>query len=240
MSTKSRTYISIVIGARLTLFSSQREALKTLQSDLKKLEQLVQEKQRELTRCDEAIDGHKQETKRCRLVMQQADSLVDELQDALDADAIEEGRLEALKLQLAEAQEEVTTHESSYGECIVAKDKNNVLVRTTRDEMAALDKRIEEAEAKVRKAESKATKCANQRSAALRDKNAAFDAVAETKGLKERCEKDRNEQATVVETFTIQATEFCPRVPVDEGETEESIERKYGKLEKDLAAAEKR
>ena len=171
--------------------------------------------------------------------MQQADSLVDELQDALDADAIEEGRLEALKQQLTEAQEDVTTHENSYGESVIAKDKNHDSVRSTREEMAAIDEQIKDIDAKVTKAESKATRCANQRLATLRDKNLAFEAVTSEKEKIEQCEQERNEQITIVENFTKQATEHCPRVPVDEGETGDSIERKYEKFQRDLAAAEK-
>ncbi len=172
--------------------------------------------------------------------MQQAESLVDELQDALDADTIEEGRLEALKEQLAEAQEDVVTQENSYGESVIAKDKNNESMRRTRDEMAAIDSEIEDSEAKVNKAENKATRCANQRSAALRDKNAALEAVTKEKSEREQYEGERDEQITVVDNFTNQATEHCARVPVDEGETGDSIELKYEKLQKDLADAEKR
>lgn len=172
--------------------------------------------------------------------MQQADTLVDELQDALDADAIEEGRLDELKEQLAEAKEDKTTHEASYGEFVVAKDKNNDVVRTTREEMAEMDKKIEEAEAKVKKAESKATKCGNERLAALREKNTAIDAVEKEKRDREVYEKERQDQMAVVESFIHQASAICARVRVDEGETGESIERKYEKLQRDLAAAEKR
>ena len=183
---------------------------------------------------------HRQETRRLRISLQQADSLVDELQDALDADAIEEGRLEALKQQLAEAQEDVTTHENSYGESVIAKDKNHDSVRSTRNEMAVIDEQIKDDDAKVAKAESRATRCANQRSATLRDKNFAFEALEDAKKAKEQCEKEHNGQATIVENFIKQATEHCPRVLVDEGETGDSIERKYEKLQKDLAVAEKR
>ena len=172
--------------------------------------------------------------------MQQADSLVDELQDALDADQIEEGRLEALKLQLIEAQEDLTTQKNSYGEAVVAKDKNNEAVRSTRDQMAAIDTEIKDVEAKVSKAESKATRCSNERSGALRDKNVALDAIAKERRDREQYEKEHDEQVLVVDNFISQATEHCPRVPVDEGETGDSIELKYEKLQKDLEAAERR
>jgi len=224
----------------LILCSSQREALQHLKTEINKLEQNVREKQNNLKWCEQAIVKQNQEIGQRRIEMQQADTLVDELQDALDTDAIEEGRLDELKGQLNEAKEEKATHEASYGEFVVAKDKNNDSVRTTRDEMAGVDRGIEEAEAKVTKAEIKATSCSDQRAAALREKNVAIDAVEKERRDKEMYEKEREDQAEVVESFTAQASVIYPRVRVDEGETDESIERKLEKLQRDLAAAEKR
>ncbi len=222
------------------MYSSQREALQHLKTEINKLEQNVREKQSRLTMCEQAIVKQNREIGHCRIEMQRADALVDDLQDALDADAIEEGRLDELKGQLTEAQEEKASYEESYGEFVVAKDKNNVLVRNTRDEMAEVDKGIEEAEAKITKAEMKATRCSDQRAAALHDKNVAIEAVEKEKKDKEMYEKERVGQVAVVESFTNQASAIFDRVRVDEGETEESIERKLEKLHRDLAAAEKR
>lgn len=175
-----------------------------------------------------------------RIEMQQAETVVDDLQDALDNDRIEEGRLDALKEQLAEAKEEQSTHEGSYGDMVVAKDQNNELVKSTRNEMAAMDVNIEEAKAKVLKAEGKATKCANDRLAALREKNAAIDAVDHLKIEREHDEKALEEKRAYVETFTAQAAEISPRVVVDAGENYNTLTRKFNKLQKDLTEANKR
>ncbi len=172
--------------------------------------------------------------------MQQAENIVDELQDALDQDAVEEGRLDVLKDQLTEAKEEKSTHEASYGESIIAKDKNNELLKASRERMAGKDEFIADAKAKVLKAESRAAKCANQRSSALRDKNAAFDLVESEKLEREQYERERDEESQRVDEFTSKASDFCPRVPVDEGETGDSIDLKLDKLNKDLKDAEKR
>lgn len=172
--------------------------------------------------------------------MQQAENIVDELQDALDQDAVEEGRLDVLKDQLTEANDEKSTHEASYGESIIAKDKNNELLRVSREKMASKDVIIEDAKAKVLKAESRAAKCASQRSSALRDKNAALESVESEKLEREQYEREREEESQRVDEFSRKANDFCPRVPVDEGETGDSIDRKLEKLDKDLKDAEKR
>ena len=165
---------------------------------------------------------------------------MDELQDALDNDRIEEGRLDALKDQLSEATEEVKTHESSYGDMVVAKDKNNELVKSTREDLAAMDVTIKEVEVLVIKAENKANKCTNDRMAALRDKNAAIDAVERLRKERDHQEALRAEKRTHVEEFTLQASEVCARVPVDPGETYPTLSRKFEKLNRDLIAANER
>lgn len=172
--------------------------------------------------------------------MQQAENIVDELQDALDQDAVEEGRLDVLKDQLTEANEEKSTHEASYGESIIAKDRNKQLLRTSRERMASKDSIIDDAKAKVIKAESRVAKCASLRSSALRDKNAAFDLVESEKLEREQYERERDEESQRVDEFTRKANDFCPRVPVDEGETGDSIDLKLDKLNKDLKDAERR
>ena len=222
------------------LFSSQRDLLQSLRAELNQLERSAQEKQRYLTRCEQAIVKNKRDAQHLKIEMQQAENIVDELQDALDQDAVEEGRLDVLKDQLAEANEEKSTHEASYGESIIAKDKNNELLRTSRERMAGKDVGIEEAKAKLLKAEARATKAANQRSSTLRDKNAAFDSVESEKLEREQYERERDEEAERVDEFTRKANLFCPRVPVDEGETGKSIDLKLQKLSKDLEDAEKR
>ncbi|KAF6219298.1 hypothetical protein HO133_005123 [Letharia lupina] len=217
----------------------QRDLLQSLRAELNQLERSSQEKQKYLTRCEQAIVKNKRDTQHLRLELQQAENIVDELQDALDQDAVEEGRLDVLKDQLTEANEEKSTHEASYGESVIAKDKNNELLRASREKLASKDVIIEDAKAKVLKAESRATKCASQRSSALRDKNAAFDSVESEKLEREQYQGERDEESQRVDEFTRKANYFCPRVPVDEGETGDSIDLKLDKFNKDLKDAEK-
>ncbi|KAK4694903.1 structural maintenance of chromosomes protein 6, partial [Lecanoromycetidae sp. Uapishka_2] len=220
--------------------NARREVVQGLKAELNQLEQASREKQKHFVRCEQAIKKHQKDGTHLRIEMQQAENVVDELQDALDNDAIEEGRLDALREQLKEAKEEQSTHEGSYRDMVDAKDKNNDLLKSTRDQMAAMDVDIKEAEAKVLKSENKATKCANDRSAALRDMNAAIEKVDRMKLEREQAEREREEQFAEVNTFIAQASQICARVVVDEGETYTTLLRKYEKLRKDLAEANKR
>lgn len=220
--------------------SAQREVVKSLKAELNALEQHQREKKSVLIQCEQAILRHRKEMENKRIEMQQAQSEVEELQDALDEDAIEEGRLDALKEQLEEAKEERSTHEGSYGDLVIAKDKAIDAMNVTRHQMADVDSKIQEAVAKVAKAESKATERANQRSAALREKNSAMEAVTSAQEEIERRQKEREGLEITVVEFNNQANLVCPRVAVDEGETAISLEKKYERLQRDLANAERR
>lgn len=165
---------------------------------------------------------------------QSAKSVVEELQDALDRDVIEEGRLDVLKEHLSEATEEVGAHEGSYEDSVVAIDKIKELMKTSRDQMAVLDARIAEAEAQINKAENKATRVSTQRDGALRLKNSAYESIDKAVAYKAGVEKDRAEKVGVVAQFTEQANNICARVPVDAGETGDSLDKKLKKLSADL------
>ena len=166
--------------------------------------------------------------------------MVDDLQDALEHDAVEEGRLDVLKKQLVDAKDEETIHTNSYEESVNAKDKCDASLRDIRNQMAELDAQIEEVEAKIFKADSKATSVDDKRHAALRDKNAALETINLVTKEQEEVERDRQGQIDIVKDFIAHANDSCPRVPIDEGETYDSLELKYLKLEKDLKNAEKR
>lgn len=159
---------------------------------------------------------------------------MEQLQDALDRDAIEEGRLEALKSHLKEAEEEKTNYEGSYEDAVIAIDKVQESMKTTRDQMTALDVNIADSTAKISKAEARASKLANQRQDALVAKNVALEAVQKGLRLKRVVEEQRQEKINTVANFIAQANEICPRIPVGEGETGETLERKLNQLHKDL------
>ena len=165
---------------------------------------------------------------------------MDELQDALEEDSVEEGRLESLKQELEDAREEKIGHEASYEESVNAKDKNRESLENARHKMAKIDAHFKEAEAKVLKSESKLTRCVNQRSSALTEMNAAYESVQAAKEELETIKEEREQIVRRVEEFTTQANDICPRVPVEHGETYDSLEHKRQKLQKDLSNAERR
>ncbi|KAL8673351.1 MAG: hypothetical protein Q9168_002230 [Polycauliona sp. 1 TL-2023] len=220
--------------------NSCRSELQRLRAHLNDLERTVRERQTSLKNCEQAITRHKRESREQRVDMQRVESDVENIQDALERDSLEEGKLDALKDGLKEAEEEKVTNEASYGDSVVAMDKAREALRVCREEMSAIDGEVAEIQAKVRKAENKKLKSTERREAALRNKNAAFADLEARQKSKEKMEKQRTEHAKTVSLYIEQASAVHERVAIEAGETPTSVEKKLDKLREDLKRWETR
>ncbi|KAI4204750.1 MAG: hypothetical protein LQ346_001574 [Caloplaca aetnensis] len=217
-----------------------RDELQRYRSDLHDLERTLRERQTSVKNCEQAIVRHKRGSRELRIEVQRLQADVEDLQDKIDSGAVEEGKLEALKEGLDEAKEELGTHQASYGDSVVARDKAVAVMKSVRERMSAIDEETADIKAKIRKAELKKVKMSENRDAALRAKNVAFATIDQLDQAYNSLERDRNDQAHTVGYFIEQATNVCNRVPIDRGETAISIETKLSKLHEDLKAWEMR
>lgn len=199
----------------------------------------MRERQNDVKKASEAIVRHGRETKSIRLAMQKAEDIVEKLQDALDSDAIEEGRLDALKEHLEEAEEERAAHAGSFEESVIASDKAKETLRTKREQLSRMDSRVEEATNKLAKVKARSAKAEEQREKALQRKNAAISSVVQAKEALARTEEERDDKTAVVAHFVEQANVVCARVPVDAGETSSSLDKKLIKLDTDVKRFER-
>ena len=216
------------------LRSIQRNALERLKGELKILEQRYREAQGRLKAAGESIFRHQRRHKELEAAIRAAQSVVDKLQDAMDEDAIDEGRLGALRESLKDAEDEETMHGGSFGESVVTKDKLSAMIKTCRDRMTAIDEKIAEVEVIVRKADNKVEKLSTTRQAALREKNAALELIGEEKVKKQSLQEEQEGKAQTVKEFVTQANRVCARVSVEEGETALTLDAKLKKLTTDL------
>lgn len=92
--------------------SACRAELQRLRADLNNFEWEMRERQTDLKNCEQAITRHRRESRELRIKMQRLDADVEGLQDALEKDSLEEGRLDALKDGLKEAEDELVTHQA--------------------------------------------------------------------------------------------------------------------------------
>lgn len=215
-----------------------RTDLQRLRAELSTLENTLRERQTDLKNCEEAIMRHKRVSRELRVDVQRLEAEIEDLQDTLDKDAVEEGKLEALKEGLSEAKEELATHQASFGDSVIAVDKARDCLRTLREQMKTMDSEMAEVHAKIRKAEARRLKLSERREAALREKNSAFAEIEQIKNEQAVTQKARSDIAETVDIWSGEAGQVCPRVPVDRGETVHSLEKKIEKLQADLKRAE--
>ena len=219
---------------------SQRDSIYRLKSELNDLEREKHDKMAALNACDQALHRHKREANSLRVAMQSAQRVVDELQDALENDAVEEGRLEALKTQLVEAQEEVGTCEASFEDSVLEIDKIKESMGVSRSMMKKLDLQIATCKASLDKAEKAAAKASSRRQTALHDKNDVITKEEVVVEQKATLEQDRQEKVGVVAAFIEEASKICARVPVEAGQTCTSLDKKLQKLNADLKKYEEK
>ncbi|MCJ1378067.1 Structural maintenance of chromosomes protein 6 [Xylographa soralifera] len=220
--------------------SLRRDTLKRLQGDLTELDRCYREAQNAVEECNKEIARHRRRSKELQGDIRRAESVADDLQDAIDLGAGQEGKLEALKKGLEETTEEQTILEGSYEESVLAKDKFMAQMKEFQEKMTVIDGHLAEVELKLKKAEKRSAKLIEQRHTVLQDKNSVIEALrVATEDLKE-LQDGRTEKVEAVTAFVEGASKVGPRVPIPPGETGKAIEKKLEKVIQDCDAYEKK
>ena len=187
-----------------------------------------------LKECEQAIVRHQRQTRDLKIAVQRAETIVEELQDALDQDVVEEGRLDVFKAGLEEAESEKTMQANSYEDAVIARDKLTDSMKKHLEELQSIDSRITEVEVKIKKTENRALKLSNQRQTALQEKNRTIELLEEAKERKQELEVGRNEKAEKVASFAEQASRVGSRISIDPGDNAGTLDKKLQKLSADL------
>lgn len=216
------------------ILSLQRDLLRDLERERSDLERQARDADNKIRSCEQALIRHKRQEGDLRLQLQRAEDLAEKRQDELERDTVQDGRLDALKTGLTEAEEEKSILEGSYQDAIIQKEKLNETANKLNAELKTFDDEIKDMGARIRKAEMNASKLAQARHTALQEKNQAIQKIEDARADKEREERKRQAQVEKVSLWTSQATQICARVPVDPGETPASLDKKLGKLHQDI------
>ncbi|KAL1983086.1 hypothetical protein VTN96DRAFT_499 [Rasamsonia emersonii] len=212
----------------------QRETIAVLKDTMNEMEQRLAASQSKLERCKQALSRHQRQENELQIALQRIEDQVEELSDALDRDSVADGRLEALKAALREAEEEKRLNQSSYDDSVAAMNDIMEKLKASRRELRAKDDEIAALEEKVKIAEHENEKVLGQRRKALGDKNAAVVRVDDLKQDKARIVNKREQIITRILDYSEKASLVSPRVTVDEGETPNSLDQKLDRLNKDL------
>lgn len=220
--------------------SMQRETVNQLEGELKELEARRSKLQQNLRQCEHAIRQHRNTQNELNIRSQKADDLVEARQADFEDNTVEAGRIVGLKGLLAEAEKDNTIYEESYGNATLERDKLNEQALKLKRAHDAVKEQLADHVAKIQKAKQKHTNRQQARSIALQEKNAAIAGLEDLKALKAHAEQKRDRQVVRVAEFTEGAQKICDRVPIDEGETAASIDKKLSSLKAQIASYNKK
>jgi chromosome segregation ATPase len=216
------------------MFSAQREVVQDLKRQLNDLEQEWQSSRARLEKCKQAVARHLQREQDLKIEMQKLEDHAEALRDALDKDNAEDGRIEALRAALQEAEEEKSLNEGSYNDSQAAMSELMENLKMVRRELKAHDENIQALERNSRVAQSENSQVESRRREIISDKNAAVAQIEDDKKDREKLKEKRDQASSTVLDYTEKASIVSARVPVDEGETTHSLDQKLVRLQRDL------
>jgi chromosome segregation ATPase len=216
------------------VFSAQREVIQDLKRQLNDLEQEWQSSRARLEKCKQAVTRHLQREQDLKIEMQRLEDHAEALRDALDKDNAEDGRIEALRAALQEAEEEKSLNEGSYNDSQAAMSELMENLKMVRRELKAHDENIQTLERNSRVAQSENSQVESRRREIISDKNAAVAQIEDDKKDREKLKEKRDQASSTVLDYTEKASIVSTRVPVDEGETTHSLDQKLVRLQRDL------
>lgn len=214
--------------------SAQREVVQDLKRQLNDLEQYWRSARSRFEDCKQAVVRHQQRSNDLRTGMQTMEDSAEALRDALDKENAEDGRIDALRAALQEAEDEKNLNEGSYQDSETAMSAMMQGLKEIRREMKAKDDSIRALEQTAHVAESERSKVENKRRKILSDKNAAVARIEDDKRAREKVRERLDSAETRVLDYNDKANLISSRVPVDEGETLHSLDQKLERLKRDL------
>lgn len=218
-----------------TQISVQKRQLEQLQMDLGELDQSKRRCQQHAQKCALALTQHKKREKELDRQVRLAGVALDDAQGALDAFDGVDARLQALRENLTEAERNYEHYGRQYAEIAVLKEEMNKVVSTLKGELRAAKVELADYRSRQGKATDKLQRYKEARRLALTEKNNAIERIEMAKMERQDAERLRDEQKETVRDFITQAQKYNPeRVIIPEGESYETIEKKFTALKQQL------
>ncbi|KJR79900.1 SMC6 protein [Sporothrix schenckii 1099-18] len=228
---RMKTDVSSQIDVQKEILAQNQHELDALRTELDCVRREEQHRGKE-------INTHMRRLDVLRKTARSMGATIREIEEELDVFDGADGRLNIFEQELAVAKEKKEQFGGQYGDVNIRKTLQNAKVEETKRLLDAAKTTKLDFAARLDKANRTKEKREDLRSLALVAKNDAFDNLTEQQEIKAMVDRQRDEQASVVEEFTNHAAAVCPRrVDIPEGETHASIEKKMESL---VAQLEKR
>lgn len=214
--------------------SAQHDIIADLKRQKNDIEQSLVTARSRVEACKQALARHRRTEKDLQIQMQRMEDHAEGLRDALDKENAEDGRIDALQAALKEAEDEKQLNEGSYKDSEAAMKAMLQTLKEIRRELSAKDSELGTLREKLQVAESEQNLVKTKQARILEEKNEAVGLVNENKQTKAAIEARKEVVKARVIEYNEKANLVSSRVPVDEGETPGSLDKKLDKLSRDL------
>ena len=197
--------------------------------DLEQLNRKMRDAQQTLKVAEQALFRWDRTNKELRRAKQQADDAVEAMQNEIENNRPQDGKIQELRIQLQSVNDDVDAAQRSYQDGVDWKDRLNELATAPDGLKAKADAALREyqsAKMQIEKAENRKAQLESDRVHALRSKNLALEEIKIATDRHALAEEERDKQARNVEEFVGHAGQVCTRVPVDEGVTTQILDKR--------------
>ncbi len=219
----------------------QKENMKQLETELQELNTEERLAQQALQRYKVELDSHRRNQKQLENELRRAQADVEQISTEMDAFEGADDRLVTLRADLKLKHKEEEQLGSQYGNMKLAKVDLNKKAEAAKKDLEEVRREAETFSERVQKADMKIQSTESMRRIAVATKNSAYEQADIERAERRRTETRRDQKADEVADFTRQALVVAPdRVHIPEGDTYESIEKKYQKIGDQLTLREQR
>ncbi|KAJ4164127.1 hypothetical protein LMH87_005812 [Akanthomyces muscarius] len=219
----------------------QKENLKQLEIELRELDSEERLAQQALHKAKAELELHRRKQKQLENELRRAQADVEQISTEMDAFEGADDRLVTLRADLELKHKEEEQLGSQYGNMKLVKVDLNKKAEAAKKDLEEVRREAETFSERVQKADMKIQSTESMRRIAVARKNAAYEQADIERAERRRAETRRDQKADEVADFTSQALVVAPdRVHIPEGDTYQSIEKKYQKIGDQLTLREQR
>ncbi|PYH95203.1 DNA repair protein Rad18 [Aspergillus ellipticus CBS 707.79] len=212
----------------------QQGVVAALNMNLSHQEQQFRSARSRLESCKQARVRHERRSNELQIVVQEKEDRIEELTDALEGEAVEDGRLDVLRATLHEAEEEKGINEGSLKDSMDAMDKMIKTLKAIKQDLSVKDAEIAVIAEELKVAQNEEHLTKEKRRKIISDKNAAIERINDSRQDRDRVRSKREEVVALILDYSEKASVISPRVAIDEGETGASLDKKLDKLESEM------
>ncbi|QRD94161.1 hypothetical protein F9C07_2074795 [Aspergillus flavus] len=212
----------------------QRDVVADLRRKLSDQEERFRSARSRLEGCKQARVRHGKSTNELRVILQRKEDHVEELTDVLDKERVEDDHLDVLRATLQEAEEEKRINEGSLKDSMEAMEAMMKGLKAIKQQLASKDADIAASTEELHITQSEVLRAQDKRRKIINDKNIAVERLDDIRREKERINEKREEVSARVIDFSEKASLVSPRVPIPEGETAASLDKKLDRLNRDI------